>query len=93
MKYPVNNNEEQQQFEIHVDGDIAVIEYRVHEDYIAFMHTEVPEQFEGRGIASQLAEHALEWARESGKKIKVYCSFVKTYLERHQEYNDLVINK
>jgi uncharacterized protein len=32
----------------------------------------------------------LEWAREKGKRVMVYCPFVAAYLKRHPEYNDIV---
>lgn len=54
------------------------------------MHTFVPEILEGRGIASSLAHHALEWAREHKKPVVVYCPYVATYLKRHPEYNEVI---
>ncbi|TGK07828.1 N-acetyltransferase [Leptospira semungkisensis] len=54
-------------------------------------HTFVPSEFRGKGIASQLADKALSEARKSGKKIIPNCSYVQTYLKRHPEYSDIVI--
>ena len=87
------NNTQQQQFEVHKDGEIAVLVYRFYKDDIALMHTEVPAKLQGRGIASALAKHALEWAKEHNKKVMVYCPFVASYLKRHPEYNELVDKK
>lgn len=86
----VVNNEKQLQFEIHSDGDIAVLEYRFYKNDIALMHTVVPDRLSGKGIASTLARYALDWAREHRKKVMVYCPFVASYLKKHPEYNDII---
>ena len=87
------NNTQQQQFEVHQDGEVATLVYRFYKDDIALMHTEVAAKLENRGIASALAKHALEWAKEHKKKVMVYCPFVASYLKRHPEYNELVDEK
>jgi predicted GNAT family acetyltransferase len=91
MDNPVSNNTEQQQFEVHADGEKAVLQYRFHEGLIWLMHTEVPKKLEGRGIASSLAKYGLEWAKENSIKAKVLCPFVSIYLKRHPEYNTIVV--
>lgn len=87
---PVTNNEQQQRFEIHAANEIAFLEYRFYKKDIALMHTVVPEQLSGRGLASTLAHHALEWAKEHDKKVMVYCPFVAAYLKKHPEYNSII---
>jgi predicted GNAT family acetyltransferase len=86
----VINNEQRQQFQIVIGGEIASLEYRLSDGMIVLMHTEVPEQFGGRGIASSLAAAAFEHARAHHLKVKVYCPFVLTYLKRHPEWATLV---
>lgn len=87
----VTNNTMQQQFEVHADGHLAVLQYRFHEGAIWLMHTEVPDQLEGKGIASALAHYGLEWAKTNGMPVKVICPFVATYLKRHPEYNSILL--
>lgn len=58
-----------------------------------FMHTWVPEKLSGQGIASSLAKAGLEYARQKGFEIVVLCPFVKAYLKKHQEFDDLNIGK
>jgi len=86
----VTNNEKQMQFEVRADGEVATLEYRFYKKDIALMHTVVPDRLSGKGIASVLAHHALEWAKEHGKKVMVYCPFVAAYLKKHPEYSELV---
>ena len=89
----VTNNTGNQQFEVHMDDEVAVLIYRFYKDDIALMHTEVPQKLEGKGIASALAKYAFEWAKEHKKKVMVYCPFVAAFLKRHHEYNVLIDKK
>ena len=91
MDYLVHHNEKELRFEIESDGEKAFLEYRHYKDDVALMHTFVPESLNGKGLASVLAHHALEWIKLKNKKAKVYCHFVAAYLKRHPEYNNLVI--
>jgi len=90
MELPVINNINQQQFEVNADGELAVLQYRFHDKLLWLMHTDVPKKLEGHGIASLLAHTALEWAKETGIRVKVVCPFVAVYLKRHPEYNVIV---
>src|SRR3954447_15662939 len=89
-KIPVENNEAEQQYEMHVDGQTAVAEYVLLGDRIILTHTEVPGELEGRGIASQLVRFALDDARSRHMSVVPRCRFVTAYLKRHPEYEDIV---
>lgn len=78
-------------FEIEENGRIAFLEYSLAGNVLRLIHTEVPQELQGKGIASELAKSALDWAREHGKKVDVICEFVDAYLKRHAEYADLVL--
>ncbi len=86
----VQNNEAEQQFEVRVDGLLAVLVYERYDDRIVFLHTEVPATLEGRGIGSVLARSALEDARARQLWVVPRCPFVRSYIERHPEYRTLV---
>ena len=86
----VADNEAGQRYEALVDGQLAVITYRRQGDRIVFIHTEVPEALEGRGIAGAMARVALDEARAQGLEVIPRCPFVAAYIRRHPEYLDLV---
>jgi len=88
--FSVTNNLQQQEFEININDQLAVLVYRFHKNDIAFMHTQVPAELENKGIASALAKFAFEWAKAHDKKVMVYCPFVASYLQRHPEFSSLV---
>jgi predicted GNAT family acetyltransferase len=87
----VFNNTERQQFQVSADGELASLEYRLHEGRLVLMHTEVPEKLGGHGIGTALAAYAFKYARAHQLPVKVYCPFVQAYLKRHPEDNDLVV--
>lgn len=89
MPVPVENNATAHRFEAVVDGGAAFLDYRRHGNVLVLVHTEVPPELEGRGIAGGLARAALQYAREQGLRVEPRCSFVVSYLERHPEYADL----
>ena len=93
MPFAVTNNMAQLEFEVRVEEEIAILQYRFHEGVIWLMHTEVPVKLEGKGIASDLARYGLEWARKNHMKAKVLCPFVAIFLKRHPEYLDVVVNE
>lgn len=85
------DNQQNQQFQIFLDGEMAYLEYRLHDGVIVLMHTDVPDKLSGKGIASALAAHAFNHARAHHMKVKVYCPFVVTWLKKHPEQQDIVM--
>jgi predicted GNAT family acetyltransferase len=83
-------NETHHRFEITYDGAIAQIAFRREPGRIVYIHTEVPEAFEGQGIAGQMAKVALDYARKHGLQVVPQCPYVQAYIKRHAEYQDLV---
>ena len=90
--FTVENSEAEMRFFVREEEEVAILEYRLRDDLIALMHTLVPAKLEGRGLASTLAHHALEWAKEKGRRVVVYCPFVAAYLKGHPEYMPLVVS-
>ena len=77
------------------EGDkTAFLEYRFYKGInIALMHTLVPKDMSGKGIASALAEHAFQYARDNNKLVMLYCPFVAAYVKRHPEVKELLNKK
>ena len=89
-QFTVTNNEEAGRYEISLDGELAIAEYRPVGNALLFSHTEVPEAFEGRGVGSALVRGALDDARSRGLLVIPMCPFVSAFIRRHHEYADLV---
>jgi uncharacterized protein len=87
----VRDNPELQRYEAIVDGELAgSISYRAQDDELVLVHTQVEEEFEGQGIGSRLVAGTLDDIRARGLRMRPFCRFVKAYLERHPEYDDLI---
>ena len=86
----VVHNPEKKRFEVELDGQIAVMDYIMAGSSSVFSHTEVPEAFEGKGIASKMARTALAYAKEEGKKVLPVCPYVAAFIGRHPEYRSQV---
>ena len=95
MEYTIKNNEQQNRFETQIEGKIALVDYKLFEGGISFLHTEVPEELAGKGIASALSKHVLDYAIEHSLKVKPYCTFINSYIDKHPQYqaNSLFHNK
>jgi predicted GNAT family acetyltransferase len=78
-------------FEIERDGAIAYLEYSLSPTILELQHTEIPAILRGKGIASELAEGGLQYAREHRLKVDPICTSVQAYLAKHPEYSDLVL--
>jgi predicted GNAT family acetyltransferase len=90
----VTHDEASSRYEIDLGGQKAVADYGLSGDgTMMFTHTEVPRQHTGRGVASRLIKFALDDARERGRKVLPYCSFVSAYIRRHPEYKELVLEE
>ncbi|MEO3872549.1 GNAT family N-acetyltransferase [Nonomuraea sp. B12E4] len=91
MPIEVVDNSTENRFEILVDGKVAgFADYRLLPNKIAFTHTEVLPAYEGQGLASRLVEHALRASADTGLGVVPLCPYVKAYIERHPEFQDLV---
>lgn len=91
MESQVQNEKNFHRFAVHLGEATALLAYKQDGDVIYLVHTEVPAQMEGKGLGGQLAKAALNYAREKGLKVVARCPFVASYLQRHPEYNDLVL--
>ena len=84
----VVDNTSSSRFELAVDGEMAIVEYRIADGAIYFTHTETPYKLQGRGIAGKLVRAAVESAKARGLRIVPRCSYVADWLQKHPEFRD-----
>lgn len=65
--------------------------YRLPPDgnHVDFIHTEVNEAYNGRGLASNLVAFALDDVEAGGKRIIAHCTYVAAWIKRHPEHADV----
>ncbi len=78
-------------FEVERDGEVAYLEYSMTGNVLELIHTEVPAKLRGLGLASSLAETALQYALKKKLKVDVICPSVHDYIAKHPEYSELVL--
>ncbi len=88
----VRDNPAQARYELFVDDQLAgLATYVLHGETVTIPHTEVEPRFEGQGLGARLARFALDDARERGLQVVPRCPFIAAFVERHPEYQDLVV--
>lgn len=81
----VKRNDAQSRYEIFVDEELAgIADYQLSGDTVVFLHTEIKNEFGGRGLGTQLVKYAVEDVTAEGKNIDPKCPFVANYLKKHK---------
>lgn len=93
MATEVRDNAERHRYEASVDGASAgFAAYRLEGSTVELTHTEVDGAYEGQGVGSELVRQTLEDVRGRGLCVRPVCPFVRSYIERHPAYQDLVVD-
>ncbi len=86
----VIDNTEHRRFELAVDGQLAVADYRMVGNVAHITHVETPVALRGGGVAGRLMAGALAIIRARGGKVKPVCPYAVAYIKRHPAEQDLV---
>ncbi|WP_018109010.1 GNAT family N-acetyltransferase [Bacteroides propionicifaciens] len=83
MNYIVEHKPSIKRFEADIEGQVAYVEYTLHNDEFDIIHTIVPKELEGQGIAARIVSEAYAYAKDAGYTLKASCSYAKVWLKRH----------
>lgn len=87
----LTDNKELSRYELWDDDQlVGFAEYHFHGDELAFLHTEIRAEYEGKGLGGQLIHESLADAGARGLKVLPYCPFVRSWLRKHPDHQDLV---
>ena len=86
----VKHNNSAKRFEAEVSGGTAMVEYELKGDEIRFLHTEVPPEASGKGVAQALVRDALKYARDKKLQVVPECSYVASFVKRNRDYDDIL---
>lgn len=92
-RYPLIHNAANHRYEFHLDGGVAYVEYEPEAGAYRLTHTIVPKAFEGQGIAAQLVAATLEEFRHRDEMVIPDCVYIVRYIERHPEWQEIVVKK
>jgi predicted GNAT family acetyltransferase len=78
-------------FEILVAGEHAGhVQFHDDDGVRTFTHTEIDKAREGQGLGGRLVRAALDQTRAAALQVVPECTFVRRFIESHEEYADLV---
>jgi predicted GNAT family acetyltransferase len=86
----VVHDPQRERFSARIDGRECVADYELIDGVMWLTNTAVPPALRSRGIAAELVRSALEFARAQGLKVRPACSYVRAYMRRHPDSNDLL---
>jgi len=87
----VVKNDEAKRFELTIDSHVAFIDFtQKGTDVIKLIHTEVPEELAGRGVATALIEKTLVYLEENNYKLIPLCPLVFAYIKKNLEWKRIV---
>jgi predicted GNAT family acetyltransferase len=84
------NNEAIHNFELFVDGHRAFIDYKTKDNKIYLIHTEVPEELKGRGVAEAIVEKTFKYIEAHKLVLIPLCTYVQIFLRKHPEWDRLL---
>jgi predicted GNAT family acetyltransferase len=93
MATAVEHQEKQHRFVVNVDGHEGELTYKLQGDVIIFDHTAVAPEIQHQGHADRLAEAALAYAKEMNLKVDPQCRFMEVYIQRHRQYDSMLVGK
>jgi predicted GNAT family acetyltransferase len=80
-----------EKFTVEVEGKaVGLAAFGERDGQRVFFHTEVDDQYGGRGLATVLIDEALKATRADGLRIVAVCSMVSAYVKKHHEFDDIV---
>ncbi len=90
---PTTVTAEAARYTIAVEGnEVGHAEFIDRDGRRVFTHTEVDENYEGRGLATILIAEALQATRDAGLRIVAKCPMVANNVGKHDEFKDFVVD-
>ena len=90
MELQIKQDEEQNRFISFIESYEAVVEYSLKNNVLDLYRTFTPPELRGKGIVGKLVKFALDYAKDNNLKVIPTCSYVKSFIDRHENYKDLL---
>lgn len=87
----VTHEEAESRYVLTVGGaEAGFAAYREEDGVRDFNHTVIDPSFRGQGLSSPLIRASLDDTRSNGKQIKASCSAIEHFLNKNEDYRDLL---
>ena len=85
-------NANESRFEVETGGSepSAILTFKQGSGKINLIHTEVSAEQRRQGLGGTLVKAALDYARQNRLQVIPSCPFVRSFIDHHPEYLDLV---
>ena len=90
MSVEVIHHPETHRFEAVAQGLVSAIDYSLEDSVMTILHTNVPAELSGQGIAGDLTRVALDTARANGWEVIAACAYAAAFIKRHPQYADIL---
>ena len=70
--------------------ELASLAYTPDNEVLTVVHTEVSSELSGQGVGKKLVSEVVQYARDEGKSIDAQCSFARSVIEKHPEFQDVL---
>jgi uncharacterized protein len=86
----IADNGERKRYEAYVGTELAgFTDYHAQPGLITLLHTEIEPAFEGQGIGTRFVAGVLDDARRRDLRVLPICPFVRAFLQKNPDYDDL----
>ena len=83
------HNPEKKRFETTVEGYLSKLDYIQDGKNFVITHVGVHPELRGQGLAAQIVEAGLAYAKKNDFRVIPMCSYAAAYIRRHPEYREL----
>jgi uncharacterized protein len=88
----VINDKQGSRFVLEMNGEEVYLLYAEDKETIDLYSTYTPPELRGQGLAAKVVLEALEYAKEKNLKVIPGCWYVRKFLEKHTEYQVIVLH-
>lgn len=86
-EHEVHHDREAHRFYVEIEGKTSYLDYTQKDpSTVDYRSTFTPPELRGRGLAGQVVQHALDWARHHEIRVIPSCPFVRDFVDQHPEY-------
>lgn len=94
MNLNIEHDKKNQRFFVKKNDEESELKYKTLDDQtLDYYSTFVPESLRHQGIAAQITEAALQYAKDNNYQVVASCPYVKSYIVDHPQYQNLLKKK